>query len=217
MRKFIMILAAGLALVGVVAALASAEKSENVWKPAGKQFKIQSNDSVFTAASNTVACKPFELTGTTPAGNGKEFTETEAQAGVNVTPSVGQCSPVTPTFNGTWKVALHSTNSKAQCEASEDDPNPEDDCVSITYPNEGAKINFGLCEVKLNAHTVSAVYDDDFVLQNGQTVGRATVNTKLPVTGCGVTEAEFKGTFVVAGLSKEETGGTKVQSGVTDD
>src|SRR4029077_19891520 len=121
MKKLIMILAAGLALVGVVAAIATAEESTNKWKPAGTQFKAWSADSTFEAVAQTVHCGVFQFEGTTPKGTGVggTFTEAEAQTGVGVTPTASSCNhPVT--FNAGWAVQLHSTNSKAQCGASQE-------------------------------------------------------------------------------------------------
>jgi hypothetical protein len=201
MKKLLMILIAGLSLVGIAAAIAAAETSVDKWKPANTQFKIQSKDSVFVAAGNEAHCGQFHLEGTTPLGAGGEFSEVEAQKGVDVTPKVEQCKPSATTVTGPWHLELHSQNAKATCGASEEDPNPEDDCVTIKIPNEGAKINFGICEVKVNANTLTGVYDDDFKTQQngtGQILGRAVFqNLKVGVTGCLVTTATFNGSFLV--------------------
>jgi hypothetical protein len=172
-----------LCLLGIGSASAFAE-STNKWSPVKTVVTAESTNSSFTAASTTDECAKFALKGTTPAGNGKEFSEEEAQKGVNATPTVEKCNFGT-TVTGPWVISFHSTGC-AGTKGEED----EDDCLTVKIPNEGAKVNFVICTVKVKANTITAPYDDE----------AGTVEFKeLPVAveGCGVTSAKFKGKFTL--------------------
>lgn len=185
-----------LCAVGIVAATSFGASEDDNWTPANTPFKAVSTNSSFTAGL-TDECKPFEIKGITPPGDQKKgsFNEQEAQKQTKVTPSVAGCNnPTVVGENGPWHVRLHSEGKgfEGQCKEPKLE---EDDCFTVEIPNEGAKIKFGLCEVKVKANTLTTNYNDE--------TGEAKFeNLIVQVEGCGVTEAKFKGTFTIRAIKQ---------------
>ncbi len=193
-KKTLLMTTGVLCSLSLVAAVALAI-SKDEWKPANTAFTATAINSSFTAAGATATCEVFALKGTTPKGSGGIFSETEAQAGVSVTPKVEKCKPAATEVFGPWKLALHSKGCAGEKEE-------EDDCVTVTIPNEGAVIKFPLCtSVKVNAQSITETYKDD--------PGEGLVEFKeKPVTvktNCaGEQKAKFTGTFKVAPLITDD-------------
>jgi|ERR1700730_15204877 len=197
LTRSLLLITCALCTLGIGVAVALGEEvSKDEWKPAGKQFKAESNNSGFLAAGNEAKCQTFALDGHLPAGNGTTFTEAEAQAETAVNPHVSNCNFAT-TVNGPWHIQLHSNGKgfEGQCTV---DGDSSDDCITLHLPANAAKVNFVICEVIVGAQALVIPYEDE-EFEAGKHNTSFEVKELVVKTGgtCGVTSAKFKGTFKV--------------------
>jgi hypothetical protein len=211
MRKLLLILVAGLSVLGIGVAISSALESKDVWSPAGAQFKADSKDSVFTVGTGAEKiedhCFLFQVKGRTPGKQGKFADQQKIGIGV---PTFTNCTIGGTTANetnGEWKLELHSQGMTAaqekECEESSEGQfnraTEDDDCVTITIPKAGAKVEVpGVCTITIAPvapFSLTDYYDDELGIIKDQ-------QPAIPISTTGsfcpnATTAQFKASFGV--------------------